>query len=175
MGQQQLLLIVLGVIIVGIAIAVGIQIFKSSAIDANRNAIASDLATLSSKAQKYYRTPVEMGGGGQKFDNFALSIVDRSNPNGTYGWGTTDGDAEFGNVNGSAGTDYIYIYAVGTERAEIGGEVRYVAAIALVTPDRLEIKQGWVTEETATNFKNEVTSQTNTNGKTTSFTGFIPQ
>jgi hypothetical protein len=66
MGQQQLLLIVLGVIIVGIAIAVGISMFKSSAVDANRSAVASDLANLASKAQRYYRTPVELGGGGQK-------------------------------------------------------------------------------------------------------------
>jgi Tfp pilus assembly protein PilE len=73
MGQQQLLLIVLGVIIVGIAIAVGISMFKSSAVDANRSAVSSDLTNLASKAQRYYRTPVELGGGGQNFKDFALA------------------------------------------------------------------------------------------------------
>ncbi|CUT01680.1 hypothetical protein [Candidatus Kryptobacter tengchongensis] len=175
MGQQQLLLIVLGVIIVGIAIVVGISMFKSSAVDANRSAIASDLANLASKAQRYYRTPVELGGGGQKFDNFALSTLDRSNPNGTYGWGTTDGGAGFTGLTGTAGTDYIFIYAVGTEKASVGGQTQFVAAVALVTPDKVEIKQGWIPEATGNTFKADVTSNTNTNGQTTSFSGFTAQ
>ena len=36
MGQQQLLLIILGVIIVGIAVAVGITMFQDNAVDQNR-------------------------------------------------------------------------------------------------------------------------------------------
>jgi hypothetical protein len=40
MGQQQLLLIILGVIIVGIAIAVGLQLFQSGSIGANQDAIS---------------------------------------------------------------------------------------------------------------------------------------
>ncbi len=175
MGQQQLLLIVLGVIIVGIAIAVGISMFKSSAVDANRSAIAGDLANLASKAQRYYRTPVELGGGGQKFDGFALSVLDRSNPNGTYGWGTSDGGAGFSAPSGTAGTDYIYIYAVGTEKATVGGQTQYVAAVALVTPDKVEIRQGWIPEATANSYKSDVTSDANTNGQTAAFSGFTPQ
>jgi Tfp pilus assembly protein PilE len=84
MGQQQLLLIVLGVIIVGIAVAVGINMFKSSAIDANRNAIVSDLAHLASKAQQYYKKPDSMGGGGQDFNGFSLNSLDQTNDNGQY-------------------------------------------------------------------------------------------
>ncbi|MEJ2050038.1 MAG: hypothetical protein P8Y60_09420, partial [Calditrichota bacterium] len=62
MGQQQLLLIVLGIIIVGIAIAVGVNMFQSSAVETNRQAMISDLANLAAKAQRYYRTPTELGG-----------------------------------------------------------------------------------------------------------------
>ncbi|MBI2417017.1 MAG: hypothetical protein HYV28_03805, partial [Ignavibacteriales bacterium] len=57
MGQQQLLLIVLGVIIVGIAIVVGINLFRASAIDANRNGVISDLNNLAAMAQQYYKKP----------------------------------------------------------------------------------------------------------------------
>ena len=46
MGQQQLLLIVLGVIIVGIAVVVGINLFNANATNANRDAVVSDLNNL---------------------------------------------------------------------------------------------------------------------------------
>ena len=68
MGQQQLLLIVLGVIIVGIAVVVGINVFTASSVNANRDAVIADLTTLASMAQQYYRKPIAMGGGGQSFD-----------------------------------------------------------------------------------------------------------
>lgn len=69
MGQQQLLLIILGVIIVGIAVAVGISMFTASATSANRDAVSSDLSNLASMAQQHYRRPGSMGGGNNAFDN----------------------------------------------------------------------------------------------------------
>ena len=69
MGQQQLLLIVLGVIIVGIAVVVGINVFTASSAIANRDAVISDLTTLAAMAQQHYRKPVAMGGGGNAFDD----------------------------------------------------------------------------------------------------------
>lgn len=68
MGQQQLLLIILGVIIVGIAVAVGINMFTASASAANRDAVASDLTNLAAMAQQHYRRPAAMGGGANSFD-----------------------------------------------------------------------------------------------------------
>ncbi len=76
MGQQQLLLLVLGVIIVGIAVAIGINMFSSSAVDANRDAVASQLVHLASKAQAYYKKPSTLGGGNNDFDDFLLSTSD---------------------------------------------------------------------------------------------------
>ena len=67
MGQQQLLLIILGVIIVGIAVAVGITMFQDNAVDQNRSAVIADLTTLSAKAQQYYAKPTTLGGGGNSF------------------------------------------------------------------------------------------------------------
>ena len=67
MGQQQLLLIILGVIIVGIAIAVGLQLFQSGSIGANQDAIINDIMNISSHADQWRIRPVSMGGGGGVF------------------------------------------------------------------------------------------------------------
>jgi Tfp pilus assembly protein PilE len=67
MGQQQLLLIILGVIIVGIAVAVGITMFQDNAINSNRDAVSNDLVNLAARAQQFYRRPIGMGGGGNTF------------------------------------------------------------------------------------------------------------
>jgi hypothetical protein len=69
MGQQQLLLIILGVIVVGIAVAVGITMFSDSAINANRDALSNDLVNLASRAQQFYRRPTSLGGGGNSFSS----------------------------------------------------------------------------------------------------------
>ena len=90
MGQQQLLLIVLGVIIVGIAVVVGINVFTASSANANRDAVIADLTTLAAMSQQYYRKPTAMGGGGNAFDNtnggtgFSIPTSLQSTANGSY-------------------------------------------------------------------------------------------
>ena len=86
MGQQQLLLIILGVIIVGIAVAVGITMFQDSAVSANRDAVTNDLVNLGARAQQYYRRPTSLGGGSNKFDGITLADLTSKavNANGTY-------------------------------------------------------------------------------------------
>ena len=69
MGQQQLLLIVLGVIVVGIAVVVGINLFNASSIEANRDGVVSDLNNLGAMAIQFYKKPVSMGGGGRAFQH----------------------------------------------------------------------------------------------------------
>ncbi len=119
MGQQQLLLIILGVIIVGIAIAVGITMFSASASDANRQAIIGDLMNYGAKAQRYYRTPESLGGGGQDFNGFFLTASEATNPNGYFNStasapsGVAAVTAEADSISTDATT--IYIEASGTE------------------------------------------------------------
>jgi hypothetical protein len=67
MGQQQLLLIVLGVIIVGIAIVVGINLFNANAESSAKDGVVSDCTNLAAMAQQFYKKPVAMGGGGNSF------------------------------------------------------------------------------------------------------------
>ncbi len=87
MGQQQLLLIVLSIIITGIAIVVGINMFGTSAYQANREAALQDAVTIASRAQDWYRKPGVLGGGDRTFNGLnvlnVLGMPD-STANGTY-------------------------------------------------------------------------------------------
>lgn len=67
MGQQQLLLVVLALIIVGIAIAISIELFSSNAIEQKRDILIKETSGLAALAIQYYKKPAEMGGGGKSF------------------------------------------------------------------------------------------------------------
>ncbi|NJD21818.1 MAG: hypothetical protein FIA82_03990 [Melioribacter sp.] len=84
MGQQQLLLIVLGVIIVGIAVVVGINVFTASASQANRDGVIADLTNLASLSQQWYRKPTALGGGGNTFTGWTVPGALDTTGNGTY-------------------------------------------------------------------------------------------
>jgi hypothetical protein len=72
MGTQQILLIVLSVIIVGIAIAVGIAMFGNQAYNSNRQAVISELNNYAALTLQYWKTPASMGGAGQSTSNVEL-------------------------------------------------------------------------------------------------------
>lgn len=76
MGQQQLLLIVLGVIVVGIAVVVGINLFNANAESATQDSLVSQGTSLGAIAQQYYKKPVAMGGGGNSFTPTQTGAVD---------------------------------------------------------------------------------------------------
>lgn len=84
MGQQQLLLIVLGVIIVGIAIVVGINLFNANAVSSNKDALISDLNNLAAMAHQYYMKPTTMGGGGNDYTNWTIPTGLATTANGSY-------------------------------------------------------------------------------------------
>jgi len=84
MGQQQLLLIVLGIIIVGVAIVVGINLFTANAIEAKRSNVTNDLLHLASEAQKYYKTPTAMGGGSHEFTGWEIPTLLKNNADGNF-------------------------------------------------------------------------------------------
>jgi hypothetical protein len=75
MGQQQLLLIVLGVIIVGIAVVVGINLFNANAEEAAKDGVVSDCTNLGAMAQQHYKKPGSMGGGANTFDGSGTNGV----------------------------------------------------------------------------------------------------
>lgn len=65
MGQQQLLLLVLGIVIVGIAVVAGIQAFSEGKTKATRDAAVSDATRIISDVQAWYLKPTAFGGGGE--------------------------------------------------------------------------------------------------------------
>ena len=80
MGQQQLLLVILVTIIVGIATVVAINIFGTAADTANRDAVRGDLLAAAAQAQAIYARPTMMGGVSGDFTNHtAEEILERLN------------------------------------------------------------------------------------------------
>ncbi len=84
MGQQQLLLIILGVIIVGIAIAVGLSLFSAQSVQSNKDAMINDLNNLAAQAYQFRIRPGSMGGGQGVYTGFSIPTKMRTNENGTY-------------------------------------------------------------------------------------------
>jgi type II secretory pathway pseudopilin PulG len=86
MGTQQLLLIILAVILIGIMIAIGMFMFQDQSAATNRDEITNDLVNLAAQAQKYYRRPGILGGGSNSFGGLTLMKMTSkpSNANGSY-------------------------------------------------------------------------------------------
>lgn len=118
MGNQQILLIILGMIIVGIAVTVAIILVNENAVTSDKDAIAADLLNLSVKAQQFYNTPASMAGGGRSYIGLTanaagmlklVSVEFSHNGNGDYAIRTAGTSAQIilegiGNVEMSDGT-----------------------------------------------------------------------
>jgi hypothetical protein len=88
MGQQQLLLIILGVIIVGIAIAVGLSLFTANSIQANKDAMINDINNIAANAYQYRIRTSSMGGGNNSYVGYVIPSRLSSNSNATYAAGS---------------------------------------------------------------------------------------
>lgn len=75
MGQQQLLLVILVTILVGIATVVAINTFGSSNINANRDAVRNDIAAIATAAQAWYIKPEMLGGGNNTFTGLTFDDI----------------------------------------------------------------------------------------------------
>jgi hypothetical protein len=84
MGQQQLLLLILGVLIVGAAIAVGIGQFGAHNIEANREGVTVSLVTISANAFEYRQRLVTSGGGGRSYVGYVVPSKMSSDDYGQY-------------------------------------------------------------------------------------------
>lgn len=84
MGQQQLWYILLGLIVVAVAMAIGINLYREHAIDQKRNNVINDCIHLAAIAQQYYLKPREYGGGGKSFTNWSIPDELVTNANGHY-------------------------------------------------------------------------------------------
>ena len=109
MGQQQLLLIVLGIILVGIAVVVGINVFTANSIEKKRDMLVSQCLTLASMAQKHYRVPIALAGGGRSFENWDVPITLKN--------------TEIGSFAAVSTADDVIITAIGNEILSTGDSI----------------------------------------------------
>ena len=131
MGQQQLMLIILSVIVVGIAVKLGITMFSDSALNANRDALTNDLSNLASRAHQYYRRPTYLEGGGDSFSGLTADAAGMAKLTNTP---RTD-NGVYTVVSAGTGTGVnanVELLGVGNET--YGGS--YVAVRVRVYPDR---------------------------------------
>ena len=81
MGTNQLLLVVLGMMLVGVAIYVGVSMFSANTVEATRNAIILDLGNFAARANAYYWKLAVQGGGGKSFAGITMSQIYPMNEN----------------------------------------------------------------------------------------------
>lgn len=80
MGQQQLLLLIFGVVIVGLAIVAGVDSFTEGRIKTQREAAMSEALRITSHIQDWKTRPLAFGGGGsgtgeQNFEGLTLQAI----------------------------------------------------------------------------------------------------
>lgn len=100
MGQQQLILLVLATVIVGVAIVVGIRAFTENSAKSNADALVQDLVRMANDAQAWKQKPAPFGGqaaGANKTD--ADNFVGLTNF-GQLGYGGTSATS-YTNLNGT--------------------------------------------------------------------------
>ena len=109
-------------IIVGIAIAVGISMFSSGSVQANRDGIVNDLNNLAANAYQFKIRPTTMGGGGGTYTGgtagYVIPTKLASNENGTY---TRTNAAQAVTFVGTSGAGYGTVTAVCDSSGRLGG------------------------------------------------------
>ena len=95
MGQQQLILLVLATVIVGLAIVVGIAAFTQGGDNANADAMLQDAVTIASDIQSWGQTPTPFGGPQGDNDFSDATFADLG-----YSATGTGADAIYENING---------------------------------------------------------------------------
>lgn len=127
MGQQQLLLLILAAVIVGVAITLGINMFAQNSAQANQEAVMQDVLTIASRAQAWYRRPVQMGGGGRDWTaGGGVSLIKLNFP--------------VTNANGSysltAAPNELTIVGTGVESGDANPDLLTITAV--ITPDSVD-------------------------------------
>lgn len=91
MGQQQLLLLILGVIVVAVSTLAGIIAFDQNRIKSNGDQLVVDGIRIATDAQAWFYKGTSHGGGSGSFEGLSLERI---------GW-RTNGDGEYENSYGT--------------------------------------------------------------------------
>lgn len=82
MGQQQLLIIVLSVILVGLATYGGLRMYEMYNQGSNRDQLIANTYALVGFAESYAKRPISQGGGGGSFKGLKLTSRILNTPSG---------------------------------------------------------------------------------------------
>ena len=121
MGQQQLLLIVLGAIVVSIASYTGVRIFETYNQEQNRDRIRTELMYLYVLASEHKLKPTSLGGGGGSYNGFTLTQTFIDEPDVWYwvgAFGQTLQLYAYGTVKGNNGTTPVAIFFIAPSGSE---------------------------------------------------------
>jgi hypothetical protein len=91
MGQQQLLLLILGVVMVGLAVVVGLQAYSQNRVKSNGDQLVVDGIRIATDAQAWYQKGQAYGGGAGSYDGLSLEVM---------GW-QTNGEGDYQNSYGT--------------------------------------------------------------------------
>lgn len=114
MGTAQLLYITLGMIIIGIAIVVGMDMFETYYQENNREQLINHSVTLLTMAEEYYKKPVDLGGGGGSYKDFSIPESMTRNEYGRFNINTNNNRVNInarGIADGRDGEDPVRITA----------------------------------------------------------------
>ncbi len=75
MGQQQMLLVLMAAMIIGIAIVLGLTMYQENALAANQDDLRDALMTVAARAQGWYRRPASLGGGARSFAQISWTKI----------------------------------------------------------------------------------------------------
>ena len=84
MGQQQLILLVLGVVIVGLGIVVGLSAFDETQRRTSVDALTQDVVRIAGDAQAWRLKPMVYGGGGGAFAGVTFAALGYVETSGVY-------------------------------------------------------------------------------------------
>lgn len=84
MSTQQILLIVLAILIIGISIAIALVYFNDHSAAANRDGLTNDLINLSVRVHQYFVRPKTWGGGEKSFEGLTMQYL-TSHPQNAHG------------------------------------------------------------------------------------------
>jgi hypothetical protein len=128
MMQQQFLLIILGVIVVGAAIAIGFVLMSDQSSSTNRDNLSADLVSIGVRAQSYYRKPASYGGGEHSFVGFTIDKILRD---------TATANGSFSLVGSPAGQGPVRIHATGRNTGN--DQINPLKIEMLVYPDTISL------------------------------------
>jgi hypothetical protein len=113
MGQQQLLLLVLGIVIVGLAVVAGINAFDENQQKSSEDALTNEAFRLASDAKAWYNKPEQYDGGGNDSGNISgitwqdIGVQDGSLSDGNADDLSGDYETPWGTVSASTNSETV--------------------------------------------------------------------